>query len=101
MTRCNNNSPIPEYQFQIWRGLMHMNTRRKQLYLAHAMTDDSIRETDVGYDDDVIDMTPAEAAEYIASLLSSLRLVAAKSQFRLLADLISVAEEEARFHCQA
>jgi len=65
------------------------------------MAEDSIGETDAVYDDDVIEMTPAEAAEYIASLLSSLRVVAAKSQFRLLADLISVAEEEARFHCQA
>ncbi|ADP71659.1 hypothetical protein Rvan_2436 [Rhodomicrobium vannielii ATCC 17100] len=77
-----------------------MNARRKQLYLAHVMTEGSIGETDATYDDDVVDMTPPEAAEYIASLLSSLRLVAAKSQFRLLADLISVAEEEARFHCQ-
>ncbi|MFT4080884.1 hypothetical protein [Rhodomicrobium sp.] len=77
-----------------------MNARRKQLYLAHVMAEDSIGETDAVYDDDVIEMTPAEAAEYIASLLSSLRVVAAKSQFRLLADLISVAEEEARFHCQ-
>jgi len=65
------------------------------------MTDDSIGEADASYSDDVVDMTPAEAAEYVASLLSSLRQVAAKAQFRLLADLIAVAEEEARFHCQA
>ncbi len=78
-----------------------MNTRRGQLYLAHPCTPEEVQEFDGGNDDCVVELEPQEAAEYIASLLSSLRPVAVKSQFRLLADLIAVAEEEARFHCRA
>ncbi len=76
-----------------------MNTRRGQLYLAHACTAEELQEIDGGSDDCVIELQPQEAAEYIASLLASLRPIAAKAQFRLLSDLIAVAEEEARFHC--
>ncbi len=77
-----------------------MNTRRGQLYLAHTCTPEEMQEFD-GNDDCVVELQPQEAAEYIASLLSSLRPIAVKAQFRLLSDLIAVAEEEARFHCRA
>ena len=76
-----------------------MNTRRGQLYLAHACTPEEMQEPDGGTDDCVVELQPKEAAEYIASLLATLRPIAAKAQFRLLSDLIAVAEEEARFHC--
>ncbi len=78
-----------------------MNTRRGQLYLAHTSTSEEARDFDGGNDDCVVELQPQEAAEYIASLLCSLRPIAAKAQFRLLSDLIAVAEEEARFHCRA
>ena len=77
-----------------------MNIRRGQLYLAHVSAPEPMEEFEDGNDDGVIELQPKEAAEYIASLLASLRPMAVKSQFRLLADLIAVAEEEARFHCQ-
>jgi hypothetical protein len=77
-----------------------MNTRRGQLYLAHACTPEEMQD-DGGNDDCVVELQPKEAAEYIASLLATLRPIAAKAQFRLLSDLIAVAEEEARFHCGA
>jgi hypothetical protein len=76
-----------------------MTTRRSQIYLAHASTDAQIKEFVGGNDDYVEELQPNEAAEYIASLLGSLRPLAAKADFRLLSDLIAVAEEEARFHC--
>ena len=78
-----------------------MNTRRGQLYLAHACTPEEMQEPDGGADDYVVELQPKEAADYIASLLATLRPIAAKAQFRLLSDLIAVAEEEARFHCGA
>lgn len=78
-----------------------MNARRAQLYLAHACSPEKMQENECSHDDCVVELQPKEAAEYIASLLASLRPVAAKAQFRLLSDLIAVAEEEARFHCQA
>lgn len=77
-----------------------INTRRSQLYLAHACTPEAIEEFEERNDDYVADIEPNEAAEYIASLLASLRPIALKAQFRLLSDLIAVAEEEARFHCR-
>ncbi len=77
-----------------------MNTRRSQIYLAHESTAEEVREFVGGNDDCVSDLQPDEAAEYIASLLSSLRPIATRAQFRLLSDLIAVAEEEARFHCR-
>ncbi len=76
-----------------------MNTRRGQLYLAHVCTPEELQEPDDGNDECVVELQPKEAAEYIASLLATLRPIAAKAQFRLLSDLIAVAEEEARFHC--
>jgi hypothetical protein len=76
-----------------------MNRRRSQIYLAHACTDAQIQEFVGGNDECVDELLPDEAAAYIASLLGSLRPIAAKAQFRLLSDLIAVAEEEARFHC--
>ena len=77
-----------------------MNARRAQLYLAHACSPEQMQENKGSHDDCVVELQPKEAAEYIASLLASLRPVAAKAQFRLLSDLIAVAEEEARFHSQ-
>ncbi len=77
-----------------------MNTRRGQLYLAHTCSPEEVQEFDAGNDDCVVGLEPQEAAENIASLLKSLRPIAAKAQFRLLSDLIAVAEEEARFHCR-
>jgi hypothetical protein len=41
-------------------------------------------------------MTPTEAADYIASLLDGLRLVAHNAELPFLAYLISVALEEAK-----
>ena len=78
-----------------------MNTRRGQLYLAHVCTPEEMQEPDGGNNECVVELQPKEAAEYIASLLATLRPIAAKAQFRLLSDLIAVAEEEARFHCGA
>ncbi len=78
-----------------------MNTRRGQLYLAHVCTPEEMQEPEGGNDECVVELQPKEAAEYIASLLATLRPIAAKAQFRLLSDLIAVAEEEARFHCSA
>ena len=78
-----------------------MNTRRSQLYLAHACSPEAIEEFTDRNDDYVEDIEPQEAAEYIASLLASLRPIALRAQFRLLSDLIAVAEEEARFHCRS
>ena len=78
-----------------------MNTRRGQLYLAHVCPPEQMQHFNDSNDGSVVEMHPKEAAEYIASLLASLRPVAIKAQFRLLSDLIAVAEEEARFNCQA
>ncbi len=78
-----------------------MNTRRSQLYLAHASTAEAIEEFEDRKDGYAAEVEPGEAAEYIASLLASLRPIALRAQFRLLSDLIAVAEEEAQFHCRA
>ncbi len=78
-----------------------MNTRRSQLFLAHTCSPEAIEEFEDRNDDSVAEIEPEEAAEYIASLLASLRPLAVRAQFRLLSDLIAVAEEEARFHCRA
>ncbi len=78
-----------------------MNTRRSQLYLAHARPAEDVEENPGSDDDYVADLQPEEAAEYIAALLSSLRPIAVKAKFRLLSDLIAVAEEEAKFHFRA
>lgn len=74
-----------------------MNTRRSQLYLAHTNPPPEIDE-DGGGDNYVADIPREEAAEYIASLLASLKAISVKAQLPLLSDLISVAEEEAKFH---
>ena len=78
-----------------------MNTRRGQLYLAHVCPPEQMQQFNGDNDECIVDMHPKEAAEYIASLLASLRPVAVKAEFGLLSDLIAVAEEEARFNCQA
>lgn len=75
-----------------------MNTRRSQLYLAHTNPPLEVREADANDDEFVPDMRPDEAAEYIACLLASMRAIAIKAKLALLCDLISVAEEEAKFH---
>jgi hypothetical protein len=82
----------------LMKGGWIMNSRRSQLYLAHARCDDEPDEVRSGDDDYLAEMRPEDAAEYIASMLSDMRALAAKAQFALLSDLISVAEEEARFH---
>jgi hypothetical protein len=76
-----------------------MNARRSQIYLAHSAPAEDVQEFANGSDDFVVDLRPQEAAEYIASLLASLRPIAVNAHFRLLGDLIAVAEEEARFLC--
>jgi hypothetical protein len=77
-----------------------MNARRSQIYLAHALPSEEVQDFADGDDDCVLDLRPEEAAEYIASLLATLRPLAVQAHFRLLSDLISVAEEEARFLCR-
>lgn len=74
-----------------------MNSRSNQLYLAHPCPSDPV-ENGAGGDNYVAEMRPEEAAESIAALLSSLRAIAVQAHFRLLSDLIAVAEEEAKFH---
>ena len=74
-----------------------MNSRLSPLYLAHSCCSEKTQNGG-GDDDYIADLQPEEAAEYIASLLSSLRPIAVKAHFRLLSDLIAVAEEEAKFH---
>jgi hypothetical protein len=78
-----------------------MNTRQSQLYLARSCASEDHEACGGGDDGYVADMRPEEAAEYIASMLSSLRSIAVKAEFPLLSDLISVAEEEAKFHFPA
>ncbi|MBI4725049.1 MAG: hypothetical protein HY765_08755 [Rhodomicrobium sp.] len=73
-----------------------MNTRRSQLYLAHTCSPDGGREGGDDVDGYIAEMQPEEAAEYIASLLCSLRVIASNAHLRLLSDLLSVAEEEAK-----
>jgi len=75
-----------------------MNTRRSQLYLAHSCPAEEIFQEESETDDYVAEMLPEDAAEYIAALLGSLRAIAVKAQFRILCDLLSVAEEEAKLH---
>ncbi len=80
-------------------GFEIMNTRRSQLYLAHARPDQEFEQGRCDGLDNAAEIKPEDAAEYIASLLGSLRCLALNAKFPLLCDLISVAEEEARFHC--
>jgi hypothetical protein len=51
-------------------------------------------------DDYVAGLAREDAAEYIAALLCSLQAIAVKAQLPMLADLLSVAEEEAKLHCR-
>ncbi|MGO8952253.1 MAG: hypothetical protein ACLPWS_11590 [Rhodomicrobium sp.] len=78
-----------------------MNTRRRQLYLAHSCPAEEVFEEHSDAGDYVAEMQPEDAAEYIAALLGSLRAIAVNAQFRILSDLLSVAEEEAKLHCRA
>jgi hypothetical protein len=82
-------------------GVAIMNKRRSQLNLAYTSPcEEAFQKTgDTG--DFVAEMRPEDAAEYIAALLSSLRAIAIQAQFRLLSDLLSVAEEEARLQVRA
>ncbi len=81
-------------------GSFIMNTRRSQLSLAYSCSQDVPQEgSDAG--DHAAEMQPEDAAEYIASLLGSLRDVAANAHLLLFSDLLSVAEEEARLHSRA
>ncbi len=81
-------------------GFHKMNASRSRLYLAHSRPPGTPEQTE-DVDNYIAEMRPEEAAEYIAALLSSVRVIAAKAQLRLLADLLSVAEEEARFNYRA
>ena len=76
-----------------------MNTRRSQLYLAHSCSPEPLATEPAAPDDYTAELQPEDAAEYIASLLSSLRAIAVKAQFSALSDLLAVAEEEAKLHC--
>ncbi len=78
-----------------------MNTRRSQLYLAHSCPPEEIFQEEAESGEYAAEIQCEAAAEYIADLLSSLRPIAAKAQLRLLSDLLSVAEEEARLHARA
>jgi hypothetical protein len=73
-----------------------MNTRRRRLYLAHSASSDASHPPGAK----AVELNPqgVEVAEYIAALLSSLQAVASQAQLRLLSDLLSAAEEEARLH---
>ena len=82
-------------------GVLTMNTRRSQLYLAHSCDPQDFQPEPDETDDFNDGMEPEDAAEYISALLSSLRAIAVKSQLRMLSDLLYVAEEEARLHCRA
>jgi hypothetical protein len=75
-----------------------MNTRRHQLHLAHSCPPLQ-NESEAG-EAPAAEVHPEEAAQYIAALLGSLRAIALNAQLTLLSDLLSVAEEEAKFHCR-
>ncbi len=74
-----------------------MKTRQGQFNAAYSSFDPASQENGAGKGCRR-DLHPEEAAEYIAALLASLREIASEVKLNLLADLISVAEEEARFH---
>lgn len=74
-----------------------MNTRRNQLSLAHSCPP---LQTESEAGDCTAGLQPENAAEYIATLLCSLRAIAIKAELSILSDLLSVAEEEAKFHCR-
>jgi hypothetical protein len=73
-----------------------MISRKSQIYVAYEAQPDQFPNQGENQDSTVADLSPEDAAEYIAALLSSLRAIAAHAQFGLLADLLSVAEEEAK-----
>ncbi len=75
-----------------------MHKHRREVYLAYSCPPEDTLSTVPDAGDYMAATRPEEAAEYIAALLSSLRAIASKSQFQLLADLLYVAEEEARLH---
>jgi hypothetical protein len=74
-----------------------MNTRRNQRYLAHRCPPFHT-ESEAG--DCTAGIQPENAAEYIATHLCSLRALAINAELAILSDLLSVAEEEAKFHCR-
>ena len=79
-----------------------MNTRRSRIYLAHSCLPDPIFQAEESAPSEyAADLQPEDAAEYIAALLASLRAIAVQARFRLLSDLLSVAEEEAKLHFRA
>jgi len=78
-----------------------MNTRRSELDLTRSCPTEEVFQEPSDTGDYVAEMQPEDAAEYIAVLLGSLRAIAVKAQFRILSDLLSVAEEEAKLHCRA
>jgi hypothetical protein len=71
-----------------------MNERLGQLYVAHSANRQLSQSTHAG--SGIGDVPPEQVAEYVACLLNSLHLIAKKSQLLLLAELISIAEDEAR-----
>jgi hypothetical protein len=78
-----------------------MNRRRSQLDFADSCPPEAVLEAQSEPDESASEIQSEEAAEYIASLLGSLREIAVASHLRLLSDLLSVAEEEARLHSRA
>jgi hypothetical protein len=78
-----------------------MNTRRSQLYLAHSCDPRDFQPEAAEPEDFNDGPEPEDAAEYISTLLGSLRAIAAKAELRMLSDLLYVAEEEAKLHCRA
>jgi hypothetical protein len=78
-----------------------MNTRRRQIYLAHSCNPEDLCQEQTDADDAAGEMEAEDAAEYISALLSSLRVIAVKAQLPMLSDLLYVAEEEAKLHCRA
>jgi len=78
-----------------------MNARRSHLYLAHSCPPLDVFQPGSEDDDCAVSVPSEDAAEYIADLLNSLRPIAANAKLRLLSDLLSVAEEEARLHSRA
>ena len=76
-----------------------MIPRRRQLYIAYENQPDEVYlPSHDDLENCVAELQPEDAAEYLASLLNSLKGVAARAKLRLLCDLLSVAEEEAKQH---
>jgi hypothetical protein len=74
-----------------------MNKHRGQLYLAHSSSP-AIAQTGEQRPGKMSEISTEEVAEYIACLLHSVRIIAYNAQLKIVAELIKVAEEQAREH---